>query len=65
MRSLRQAINAKCRECIHDKLAPGNWRQQVMGCAITRCPLHPVRPVSTPETRAERERRLAKQNQQA
>jgi hypothetical protein len=46
------AIYAKCRECIHDPMAPGNWRQQVEACSSTNCPLHPFRPISRPKTRA-------------
>ena len=42
--SLRAAIDAKCRDCIHDKEAPGTWRAQVAGCPCIRCPLWPVRP---------------------
>lgn len=45
--SPRAAIAAKCRDCICDPFAPGNWRQQVGRCAIPRCALHPFRPVST------------------
>lgn len=44
--SLRQAINDKCRDCIYDPLAPGNWRQQVTLCTSTECPLYRVRPTS-------------------
>lgn len=47
-RSLRGAINAKCRECIYDPEAGrGTWRQQVAACTSTRCPLFPVRPLPT------------------
>lgn len=42
--SLRSAINAKCRECIHDPAAPGTWREQVAQCTVIRCGLWPVRP---------------------
>jgi hypothetical protein len=46
--SLRQAINAKCRECIYDPLSGlGTWRQQVSGCAVYSCPLWADRPVAT------------------
>jgi hypothetical protein len=41
------AINAKCRDCIYDREAPGNWRQQVEACAIKACPLWPYRPKSS------------------
>lgn len=44
--SLRSAVNAKCKSCIHD---PGNgnggWREQVEACSSANCPLHPVRPM--------------------
>ena len=46
--SLRAAINAKCKECIYDPIGGrGNWRQQVEACTSYRCPLYPVRPVSS------------------
>ncbi len=45
--SLRKAINDHCKWCIYDRLAQGNWRQQVDGCSITRCHLYPVRPRSS------------------
>ena len=46
-RSLRMAIDAHCRSCIHDELAAGTWRQQVELCSIKgNCALYPVRPVS-------------------
>jgi hypothetical protein len=44
--SMRAAINAKCKDCIYDSCAPGNWRQQVEACTITGCSLHPYRPKS-------------------
>jgi hypothetical protein len=40
------AIAAKCKDCIHDPQAPGNWRQQVTACTITNCALWPYRPKS-------------------
>ncbi len=42
--TLREAINAKCRECVHDPYAPGGWREQVEACGCPNCPLYPVRP---------------------
>lgn len=46
-RSLRGAINAFCRACIHDPHAgAGTWREQVTACTSTRCPLFAVRPVT-------------------
>jgi len=44
MRSLRSAINAKCRECIFDPKSPGTWREQVAQCSVPCCSLWPVRP---------------------
>jgi hypothetical protein len=44
--SLRNAINAKCRECIHDSLDKGSAAQQIACCMIHDCPLHPVRPIT-------------------
>ena len=44
MKSLRQPIDAKCRDCIVD---PGNgmgtWREQIAQCTALACPLWPVR----------------------
>lgn len=45
-RSLRAAIDAKCKSCIHDPWSRGNWREQVSACSSSNCPLHPVRPIS-------------------
>lgn len=42
--SLRAAINAKCKDCIHDEAAPGTWREQVAQCSCPSCPLWPLRP---------------------
>lgn len=43
--SLRNAINAKCRECLYDPAAPGTWREQVAQCSVTRCGIWAARPV--------------------
>ena len=40
------AINAHCKDCIYDDLAPGTWRQQVTACTYTDCNLYSFRPVS-------------------
>jgi hypothetical protein len=45
--SMRAAINAKCKDCIYDKCAPGNWRQQVEACTISTCSLWVYRPKSS------------------
>lgn len=46
MTSLREAINAKCRDCIYDPTAKGlgRWREQVAACTSSTCPLFEVRP---------------------
>jgi hypothetical protein len=44
--SLRNAINKKCRECIHDPLDRGSAAQQIACCMIHDCPLYPVRPIT-------------------
>ena len=45
--SLRDRINAKCKGCIYDFMAPGTWRQQVALCSVYSCELHDVRPKPT------------------
>lgn len=50
-RSLRAAINAMCRQCIHDPGSRGNWREQVAACSSANCPLHPFRPISSSRLR--------------
>jgi hypothetical protein len=53
-RSLRAAIDAKCKSCIYDPDGGnGTWREQVSACSSANCPLHPFRPFSRPKTRAE------------
>lgn len=45
--SLRDAINAKCRECIYDpQSGSGTWREQVTACTSRTCPLFAVRPTA-------------------
>ena len=47
-KSLRAAIDAKCKECIYDPYGgAGTWRQQVAHCTSPRCPLFDVRPMPT------------------
>lgn len=43
--SLRAAIDAACRACIHDPHAAGTWREQVAACTSRGCPLYLVRPL--------------------
>lgn len=46
-KSLRQAINDTCKQCIYDKSAAGTWLQQVTECtAEETCPLWKVRPTT-------------------
>ena len=45
-RGLRSSVDAKCRDCIYDPAAKGNWRQQVTLCSSYSCPLWEIRPVS-------------------
>ncbi len=42
--SMRKALDAKCKDCIYDPEALGNWREQVFMCAVLTCPLYPLRP---------------------
>ena len=68
--SLRKAIDAKCRECIHDpKGGGGSWREQVEACtAEAWCALWPVRPLTdaTRKKRADPEKaQAARQRLQA
>lgn len=44
-RSLRAAIDAKCRACGYSEGETGTWRQQVTACPVTDCPLWRVRPL--------------------
>ena len=45
--SLRNAIDAHCRDCTYDSGAAGTWRQQVTLCSVKdNCALYPVRPVT-------------------
>jgi hypothetical protein len=44
--SLREAINAKCRECTYDPTDAGGPSHQIAVCTSSDCPLHSVRPIS-------------------
>jgi len=45
--SPRQAIRAKCKECIYDPFGGGGtWIEQVEGCTSYSCPLFELRPLS-------------------
>jgi hypothetical protein len=43
-RSLRKAINERCRQCTYDPKAGGTARQQIEACTVKVCALWPVRP---------------------
>jgi hypothetical protein len=49
MKSLRKAINAKCRECATDPLDAGSPARQIAACIDNDCPLHSVRPITCTE----------------
>jgi hypothetical protein len=40
------AIAAKCKDCIHDPAASGNWKEQVSACTCIDCALWRLRPMS-------------------
>lgn len=40
----REAIRAKCEDCICDLCQPGTKLQQIRECTSTDCPLHEWRP---------------------
>ncbi len=42
--SRKEAINAKCKECIYDKDDKGTVRQQIAMCTSRTCPLFGYRP---------------------
>ena len=44
--SLREGINAMCRDCTFDPLDAGGPSHQIAACICSDCPLHPVRPVT-------------------
>jgi len=50
--SFREAIDAKCKECIYDPESRGTWREQVKECSSSLCPLHPLRPLPIEDTKA-------------
>ena len=47
MASLKDAIRAKCKDCIYDPQVPGTYLQQIEDCTSEHtCPLWPVRPMT-------------------
>jgi hypothetical protein len=51
--SMRDAINAKCKDCIYDPVSRGTWREQVRECTSATCPLFPLRPLPIGARKAE------------
>lgn len=45
---LRPKIDAKCVECIYDPHSDGTWRNQVVNCTCSSCPLFEIRATLTP-----------------
>lgn len=45
--SLRQAIDAKCRDCGGQEGGARYWRLHVSACPVTACPLWQVRPIAS------------------
>lgn len=45
-KSLRKAIDAHCKSCVHDPVAPGTWLAQVTLCPVHKCELYGVRPTT-------------------
>ena len=44
--SLRKSIDANCKSCVYDALAPGTWKAQVTLCSVYSCKLFDVRPTT-------------------
>lgn len=47
-KNYRDAIVAKCKECIYDTNCTGTWVQQVTNCTYTECSLYDFRLGSNP-----------------
>lgn len=54
MASLKKCIEAKCKDCSYDHLAPGSWRFQTEMCNVRSCPLWEVRPITMETLNARR-----------
>lgn len=60
--SLREAVTAKCKECIYDPGGPGTWLDQVMGCTSPKCPLYPYRPMRKTHVKGAQPEHLKRKN---
>jgi len=49
-RSLRQAVNWMCKDCIYDSHEVGTWKHQTQACTTKSCPLWYFRPKSIGKT---------------
>lgn len=53
-KSLRKAVDEKCKDCVYDSANGGTWLAQTEACTCEKsCPLWPFRPV-TAATRRQR-----------
>ncbi len=60
MASLKQAIRAKCKDCIYDPAAPGTYLQQIELCTSSKtCALWPVRPMTVATINVHRKEKSA------
>lgn len=57
--TIRQAINANCKECIYDPAEKGNWVEQVEACNITKCAFYEHRKLTAKTKLIQRENYLA------
>ena len=51
-KSLRVAIDEKCKDCIYDSAVPMNWKKQVTLCTSYDCGLFEVRSISESKSEA-------------
>lgn len=59
MASLKKCIEAKCKDCTYDPMAPGTWREQVEQCTVQLCALWPVRPMTVATINLQRKNKAA------
>jgi hypothetical protein len=53
----RQAIKAKCKQCIYDPKTGGTFLAQIEACSVQSCPLWPLRPITEATKHKGREKR--------
>jgi len=64
MASLKKAISDYCKSCTFDPTQPGTYLQQIEECTMTKCALHPVRPLTSDTIILQRRDRMAAKNEQ-